>query len=617
MNQKEKEIIQSISNKIKEYEIQINLNKLLEYASGKFLVTTYNDKSKEVVDTNIEYLLCKMSPVYFLSKYGFIDFPGMGVLPFNLYYFQKEILKDCFNYKKLVFNKVRQCGVSTLLALYSFWRANFNSVEVIDVVSIKQSKSKQFVEKISSTRKNLPVFLTTPILKDNTEELSFANGSKIISESQSVNAGRSDSLSLLVLDEAAHYQSEKMVRSIVASATPTLNKTDGQMMVVSTPNRTNGPGAYFYEQVQNLQLECSESERLIVIDYWEVPDEDFLDGHKKGYNELLNKFISLDYYNKPDIKFKANEIFLPLAENKWKENAWLKKQHDDLGDIVYKQEILHDFVVSGQSVFNDVSLKRVKESVKEPAIRNSCGGKHIEGVWIWERPEKNSKYIMGVDVATGTGNDFSSAQVVDRTTMKQVCEYKGQVSTKIFSYFLKSLGRYYNNAYIIIESNSIGEAVFNELYYDEDDPYENMFAQKKTRNGVIRMTGFETNVKTRALLTNELIDYVSNEDLFQSIGIYSKRFYMELLSFVWKNGRAIHEDGAHDDTIIAFALILYLKNKINDDAAEGMLFFDGDRDQAIRVDSDENLVYGDEEELNEKFKEHFGMDKEDYDWMVS
>ena len=107
-------------------------------------------------------------------------------------------------------------------------------------------------------------------------------------------------------------------------------------------------------------------------------------------------------------------------------------------------------------------------------LKNNCQGLNIEGLWTWETPKPNVKYILGADVATGTGNDFSSVQILDRNTMNQVAEYKGQVSTKVFSVYIKALARYYNEAYAIVETNSIGEAVFNELYYDENDPYENL-----------------------------------------------------------------------------------------------------------------------------------------------
>ena len=609
----EKGLIKSIKNKIKKYKINISLNELLQKASGKFIYTRYNTKQKEVVDTGIEKTLCTISCEYFLSKYAFIDFPGVGTIPFKLYYYQKEILKDCEIYKKLVFNKVRQCGISTLFALYSFWKANFYKSEYIDVISIKQLKSQQFVAKINSTRHALPSFLSTPTIKDNQQEISFINGSKIISESQALTAGRSDSLSLLILDEAAHYQSESMIRGIVSAAAPTLSRTNGQMLVISTPNRTTGAGSYFYEQVQDLQINQDPKEKLIIIDYWEVPDEDYIEGAKKGYNLELSNYIKKDYYNNTKIKDAANKFFMPIAENNFKTNPWLKKQHDDLGDILYKQEILHSFIVSGASVFTDETFKRLKSKIKDPIIKDKFEERNLPGLWIWETPKENKKYFLGVDIATGTGDDYSSIQIFDEK-LNQCAEYKGKITTNNLSFYLKELAKYYNRGFVIIESNSIGEAVFNDLYYSETEPYENMYKQKKAKAGLERITGWITDVKSRKLMVNELIDYFSSEVLFNSINIYSKRIYLEALSFIWSGNKAVHEKGSHDDTLIAFALILYLHNKITFDN-ELALFIDGKTDTTISFKSETKQKW-EQEELDKKYKETFGYDKETYDWLV-
>ena len=619
MTDLEKKLLFSIKKKIKYYDIKINLKLLLKQASGRFVKTKYNTGNEEIVDTGIERALCKISCPYFLIKYAFIDFPSVGSIPFNLYYFQKEILKDCVNYKKIVFNKVRQCGISTLFSLYSFWRANFYEAEYIDVVSIRQLKSQQFVAKIKSTRKNLPAFLTTPTEKNNFEEIVFSNGSKITSESQSANAGRSDSLSLLILDEAAHYSSEKMIRGIVSAAAPTLSRTNGQMIIISTPNKSNGPGAYFYEQVNELQIEEAnqenKKEKLIVIDYWEVPDEDFIEGgYEKGYNKELQKYIDLDYYRNPFIKEKANEFFIPIAESHWQNNDWLKKQHDDLGDIIYKQEILHDFVISGSSVFSEVALKRLRNNIKIPKSTTIFGEYSLEGLWFWENVKPGKDYLIGVDIATGTGDDYSSMQVFDKN-LNQCAEYKGKISTKLFSYFLKNLAIYYNNAYMIIETNSVGEAVFNDVYYHDENPYENMYVQKKSKAGVTRFTGWITDTKTRKLIINELIDYLSDETLFRNINIYSKRVYMEALSFIWAGNKAVHEVGAHDDTLIALALVLYMRNKVNISNNIDS-FYDGKLDKMIEYKTDFSVDYNKEEE-NKKYQETFGMNKETYDWLIS
>jgi len=93
---------------------------------------------------------------------------------------------------------VHNCGMSTVTSIYCLWRANFYEAEEIDVVSLKQQKAQSFVSKIHHTINKLPPFLKTPVVKNNSQFIEFKNGSKILSESQSDNAGRSDSLSLLV-----------------------------------------------------------------------------------------------------------------------------------------------------------------------------------------------------------------------------------------------------------------------------------------------------------------------------------------------------------------------------------------------------------------------------------
>lgn len=75
--------------------------------------------------------------------------------------------------------------------------------------------------------------------------IKFENESEIKSEARSPNAGRSATLSLLVLDEAAFYGSADMAEQIVASAMPTLTRTGGSLIFISTPNGMNGAGKYY------------------------------------------------------------------------------------------------------------------------------------------------------------------------------------------------------------------------------------------------------------------------------------------------------------------------------------------------------------------------------------
>jgi hypothetical protein len=516
---------------------------------------------------------------------------------------------------------VHNCGISTLYSLYSFWKGNFFEGENIDVISIKQKKAQAFTKKMYPTMDRLPIFLKTPTIKRNTMEVEWENGSYMLSESASEKAGRGDSLSLLIMDELAFYLSDRLTRGIVSAAQPTLTRTGGNQILISTPNSSSGSGSYYYEQVQQLLLSGGETntEKLVEIDWYEVPD---IKGIKpyKGYNKKLEEYIKKDYYRNKNIRKEMKKFFGSIFEN-WKENDWLKKQHDDLGDILFKQEIGHSFVVSGDQVFVDETLEAVKERIKEPIEENKLGKTRINGLWIWKHPIPKQRYILGVDSATGTGNDFSTIQVMNVENYEQVAEYKGQIATKTFGKLVKKIARYYNEGFVVIEANSIGEAVFNEVYYNEQDSYQNVFKTKKSKNGITRMTGWENNVKTRQLMINNLIDWLTIDDLFNELKFYSKRLYQEMLTFVWRNGRADHTENSHDDTLIAFGLCLYFRNKAESARESFLINEDGDfigtNDKKDLEDVKLNnngfdFVSNDEED----FEENMGLTLEDYEWII-
>lgn len=623
MNEQEKQFLESIRNKIKKYSIGISEKEAIDCASDQFSQTQYNDGSIELIDMGIEYKLCSLSPYYFIDRYSFIPFPRIGIIPFKLYYFQQEILKEINNLKKVVFLKSRQVGISSLFALYCLWRCLFLDAESIDVVSLKLNKAQEFVGKMKPTMDRLPPFINKKLEIDNSQKLKWENSSQIVSEPASERAGRSDTLSFLVLDEVAHYLSNRLTRGIVAAAIPTLTRTGGSLALLSTPCKTAGSGAYYYEQVTQLQLEGNSStEKLIEVGWYEVPDIKEILPYK-SYNTVLQKYIDKDYYNNPVIQREMKKFFEPISKD-WKNNEWLRKQYKDLGPVLYAQEILHSFVVSGNQVFSEDILKRLEECAKEPIEVDKLGKKGAKGLWIWKRPIPKKRYIFGVDISSGTGSDTSTIEVFDVEEYEQVCEFKGFISTPAFGRLIKSLARYYNEAFIVIECNGIGEAVFNEIYYHDTDSYTNVYKQKKTKNGITRMTGYTSDSKTRRLLTNDLIDWLAVDELWEELKIYSSRIWDEAKTWIWEGNKPIHETGAHDDILIALALALYFRNKATEAGTSFLINEDGD---FIEYSSKDKI---DDDKVNDTFefltsdgyteddylKEKIGMDKEHYDFLI-
>lgn len=620
------EFINSIKFKIREYAIPTTIKEAFKYKRNILIYTKYNDDSIELVDAGIEWFLCSKSAYYFISHYGWIPFPGKGDIPYNLYYYQKEILKEAPDKKKLVFLKTRQCGISTLFALYCLWKSNFHESEYIDVISTLQKKARAFVGKMEPTLKRLPSFLKTEVVNRNQSVVRWANGSQVLSESASERAGRGDSLSLLILDEAAHYLSDRLTRGIIAAAMPTLSVTGGDVIIISTPNGTSGAGAYYYEQVNQLQVSGNkENAKLVEIDWWEVPDQEDILPHK-GYNPELERAVLRGYYNNKEVREEYREYFKPIAEN-WRDNDWLNKQYDELGNILYKQEVMHNFIVGENQVFTDDILERVRERINKSKIlsENILGNAQVKGLIIWKLPLPKHRYILGVDVGKGTSNDYSAIQILDVESYEQVAEFHAKIGTKLFGRLVKKVAKFYNHGFVVVECNGIGEAVFNEIYHHDTDPYENVYKRLVTKNGLKIMTGWDTNVKSRKLMTNSLIDWITVDNLWEELNLNSSRLYIEFTTWIWNGDKPDHAEGAHDDLIIALGLCLYLRNKaIN----FGESFLINEKGQEINSGMMNEESYEEEEEdkgfsismtedeTETLLQKRHNCNKEQYEWLI-
>lgn len=595
MTEAEKRFKESIVNKIKFYQIKekgktnlVTVNDCLQHATNKFVTTYYYDGTSELIDTGIETFLCKCSPYYFICNYCSFTLPGVGELSAkSLYYYQQEILKDFVNWKKIVLTKSRQTGLSTLMSLIFFWKVIFFKKEWGVIISKDGTSAEDVLGKIKENLKNIPYWLGLKITTNNSKSLRFSNGSRISSFARSPSAGRGTSPTLALLDEFAFYQTKRIAEGIISSVVPSLAATNGSLYIVSTPNGTTGEGELYYKQVQNLKncggkdmMECAV---LYDVQWWMCPDKIQEDGGPyKGFNDKLEDYEKRDFWNNPEVKKEAEGFFRPIAE-KPKENPWLSFQFSTSGEVKYRQEILQDFVVMGNSVFSKTTLEKVQEKVLNPIAEGDLGTRNWQGLWYWKKPEPDHRYGLAADIAKGTADDSTAAHVLDLDTGEQVAEYLGKISTKEAGRLLNDLGKYYNNAYIYVECNSIGEAVFNELYYNFN--YENMYKMKKINkhDRTQVWTGWMTTMKSRELITDCFIDYMADDDYWPLFYPHSQRLVDQMKTWVWAGGRPDHTEGSHDDAILAMAILLYnlpkmrqLMPKGKAEASKKVSFINGD-----------------------------------------
>jgi len=459
-----------------------------------------------------EYQKCASDPIYFMKKYCKIQHPVRGKIPFHLFPFQEDTLKEFKDHRYNIILKSRQTGISTLTAGFSLWKMLFNDDFNVLVIATKQEVAKNLVTKVRVMNQYLPSWLKLETVEDNKLSLRYSNGSQIKATSAAGDAGRSEALSLLVFDEAAFIDK---IEEIWVSAQSTLS-TGGNAIILSTPN---GVGNFFHKT-------------------W-VGSED-------GSNTFNN--IRLHWTVHPE-----------------RDQAWRDEQEVLLGPKGAAQECDCDFISSGESVIDPELLMFYKETyVQDPVEKTGFDG----NLWKWEYPNYEKSYMVIADVARGDSSDYSACHVIDIETCEQVAEYKGKLDTKDYGNFLVSLSTEYNNALLVIENANIGWATIQQvidrnypnLYYMSKDlkyvDVENQFSNKYRAQDRGMVAGFSTTSRTRPLIVSKLDEYFREK----SVIIRSVRTIDELFTFIWNNGRAEAMRGYNDDLTMCLSIGLWVRD---------------------------------------------------------
>ena len=461
----------------------------------------------------LEYTRCAQDPVHFMKKYCYIQHPQKGKIKFNLFQFQEESLKQFRDNDYNVILKSRQLGISTLSAGYSLWTMLFHNDKNILVIATKQEVAKNLVTKVRVMHDNLPAWLKGNCVEDNKLSLRFSNGSQIKAISSSGDAGRSEALSLLIIDEAAFVD---QIDEIWAASQQTL-ATGGGAIILSTPN---GTGNFFHKTWVGAEAGTN------------------------GFNP-----IKLHWTMHPD-----------------REQDWRDKQDQLLGEKMAAQECDCDFITSGYTVVDGTTLQWYLENqVQDPIEKRGFDGNY----WLWEYPDYGKDYMISADVARGDSTDYSTFHVIDVESLTQVAEYKGQLPTKDFGNMLVNAATEWNNALLVIENANVGWAAIQPAV---DREYPNLFYSSadlsvvdtglqlkkrydlKTKDKMV--PGFTTTSKTRPLIISKLDTYFREK----ACTVRSKRLIDELFVFVWKGSKAQAQGGYNDDLVMAYSIGMWVRD---------------------------------------------------------
>jgi hypothetical protein len=482
-----------------------------------------------------EYARCMQDPLYFIQTYVRIISLDEGLIPFKMYPFQKEMVGTFHKNRFTICKLPRQSGKSTTMISYLLHYSLFNPSVNIAILANKAATARDLLGRLQLAYEHLPKWLQQGVMSWNKGSLELENGSKILASSTSASAVRGGSYNIIFLDEFAYVPSN-VAEQFFSSVYPTISSGKStKVMIVSTPYGMN----MFYKLWTDAE-ERRNSYIPIEVHWTEVPGRD---------------------------------------------EKWRKETIANTSEQQFQTEFECEFLGSIDTLISPHKLRTL--AYKTPLQSNA-------GLDVYEQPQKDHTYFIVADVSRGTKNDYSAYVVFDVTQVpyRVVAKYRdNEVKPLLFPQKIYHVARAYNQAFVLVEVNDIGEQVANTLQFDME--YDNLvMASMRGRAGQIMGGGFSGGKAQLGVRTTKAVKKIgcSNlKQLLESDKIIVEDFdcINELSTFIVKGSSFEADDGCNDDLVACMFIFCwatdqtYFKELTNNDVREQMF-----KDQQDQLEQD-------------------------------
>ena len=470
-----------------------------------------------------EYKKCMESPLYFIKNYVQIVNVDRGLVPFDMWDFQEDMINHFHDERFVICKMPRQTGKSTTIISYLLHFVLFNPEVNVAILANKGAVARELLSRLQLAYEHLPKFLQQGVTVWNKGNIELENGSKILASATSGSAVRGSSFNVIFLDEFAHVPNT-IAESFFTSVYPTISSGETtKVFIVSTPLGMN----LFYKM--------------------------WIDAEEKRNN-----------YTPIEVHYTQ----VPGRDEKWRQET-IK----NTSEVQFNQEFLCEFLGSTHTLIDASKLRSMV--FKKPVFSKN-------NIDVYEEPIKKATYCMIVDTAQGKGQDFSAFSVFDVSQIpyRQVAKYRdNNISPMLYPNIIYQVGMKYNTAFILLEINDMGAQVAETLHYDLE--YENvMITSMKGRAGQQIGGGFSKNIQLGIRTSKQLkrIGCATLKEMIETDKLIVPDFetIAELTTFASRHNSFEAEEGAHDDlamTLVIFAWLVqqrYFKDITNLDLRQKM-----------------------------------------------
>jgi len=453
-------------------------------------------------ETLQEYQRCWEDPQHFIENYIKIVHVDRGLVPFDMYGYQKKMIQTFMDDRFVICKMPRQTGKSTTIISFLLHYILFNQDVNCAILANKLSTARELLSRLQLAYENLPKWMQQGVVIWNKGNIELENGSKILAAATSSSAVRGSSFNIIFLDEFAHVPNN-IADQFFTSVYPTISSGETtKVFIVSTPLGLN----MFYKM--------------------------WIDAEEGRSN-----------YTPIDVHWSE----VPGRDDKWKQET-IK----NTSEVQFTQEFECEFIGSTLTLINPSKLRTM-------AFQRPVGSKG--GMDIYEQPRKDRTYCIVADSAQGKEQDYSALSVFDITEIpyKQVAKYRDNtISPMLYPNIIYQIGMQYNTAWLMVEINDVGQQVAETLHFDLE--YENILmcsmhgrAGQKVGGGFGKnnQLGIRTSKQLKRIGCAALKEMIETDKLivpdFETIA--------ELTTFSSKHNSYEAEEGSHDD--LAMTLVIF------------------------------------------------------------
>lgn len=453
-----------------------------------------------------EYMRCAMDPIYFIKKYVMIISIDKGVIPFAMYPFQEEMIRTAVDNRFTIAKMPRQVGKTTTIAAMMLWYILFHENFQAAILAHKQKGAQSIVGKIAMAYEYIPKWMQAGVVEWNKASIKLDNGSFVEAFSTSADSVRGGAYSFVYLDEFA-FVPPNMQEEFWTSTYPVISSSKtAKVFITSTPNGYN-----LFWKIWKDSEEGRNSYQRCSVNWWDVPGRD---------------------------------------------DAWREETIKNTSEKQFSQEFECEFLGSSLTLISAKKLGMLTFSTPIQETTDFC---------IYEEPVKGHTYVLVSDVARGTGNDYSAFIVFDITESpyRIVAKYRNnEISHMVYPQYVYQFATSYNQAFVLVETNDIGQVVSDILYYEYE--YENLFlTQSKGRSGQQIGSGFGGALPTFGLRTTVPVKRIGCMNLKSLVEgdkliLNDNDLIYELARFISTKSSFAAEEGCHDDLVMCCVLFAWL-----------------------------------------------------------